>query len=528
MKSKERNKGLIDLFWSLMESMKSAVLLLIILTIVSLVGVLLPQFLPNGFTGSLPELYLSKYGSVVGGIFVFLGLDHVFTVWWYYLFLMLLCLNITVCSVKRLRVIVSMVRKVDFLDGEEKYRKQSNNRIIKLELPVEQAIGSVGEIFKRSGYRVSYSHTENQNNHLLYARRGALSHFGPFFTHISMVIIIIGAAIAYTLSFEHFQWLAPGEVIEIPNLSYIASPAYQLGVMSDRLAGAFGIQRKSSPLMIADRVVRESDWRRLPENLSVGKKFRVRLEKFDALFTSQGRPKAYLSTVTVLSPEDGDEELYSYSIKVNDPLIHQGVYFYQSSYSPGGGGAQWVDLSVVSSDSLNSRQYSLKVKPGANAIPLGTSGDSIRIERFVDSFKLGSDGQVTSQPGDDINPAAQVVITRGGEELSRSWVFKNFPEFSHRQQSLYSVTMGDYGKSYITGLTVRTHRSQIVIWIGFALMVAGVLLSFYVNHRQMWVMVKPEDSGSRVYLAGTSYKWKQPFLAEFKSLGEKIRKISRN
>ncbi len=264
MKSKERKKGLTDLFWSLMESMKFAVLLLIILTIVSLVGVLLPQFLPNGFTGSLPELYLSKYGSVVGGIFVFLGLDHVFTVWWYYLFLMLLCLNITVCSVKRLRMIVSMVRKVNFLDGEEKYRKQSNNRIIKLELPVEQAIGSVGEIFERSGYKVSYSHTENQNNHLLYARRGALSHFGPFFTHISMVIIIIGAAIAYMLSFEHFQWLAPGEVIEIPNLSYIASPAYQLEVMADRLAGAFGIQRTSSPLMIADRVVRKSDWRRLP------------------------------------------------------------------------------------------------------------------------------------------------------------------------------------------------------------------------------------------------------------------------
>ncbi len=254
----------------------------------------------------------------------------------------------------------------------------------------------------------------------------------------------------------------------------------------------------------------------------------MRLEKFDALFTSQGRPKAYLSMVTVLSPEEEEKELYSYSIKVNDPLIHEGVYFYQSSYSPGGGGAQWVDLSVVSSDSLNSRRYSLKVKPGANAIPIGTSGDSIRIERFVGSFKLGSDGQVTSQPGDDTNPAAQVVINRGGEELSRSWVFKNFPEFSHRRQSLYSVTMGDYGKSYITGLTVRTHRSQIVIWIGFALMVAGVLLSFYVNHRQMWVMVKPEDSGSRVYLAGTSYKWKQPFLAEFKSLGEKIRKISRS
>ena len=528
MKNKERGRGSTDLFWSLMNSMKSAVLLLIILTIVSLLGVLLPQFPPNGFTGTLPELYLSKYGSVVGGIFVFFGLNHVFTVWWYYLLLMLLCLNVTVCSVKRLRVIFSIVRRVDFLNGEEKYRKQGNNRIIKLELPVEQAAGSVGQILRRSGYEVSSSHDKNQNNHLLYARRGAFSHFGPFLTHISMVIIIVGAAVSYVLSFEHFQWLAPEDVIEIPSLSYMASPAYQWEVLAQRLAGAFGIQRNPSSLLAADRIVRRSDWRRLPEDLPVRRKFRVRLEKFDALFTPQGRPKAYLSTVTVLHPEDDDKELYSYLIKVNDPLIHEGVYFYQSSYAPGGGGAQWVDLSAVSSDSLDPRRYSLKLKPGADAVPLGASGDSIRIERFVGDFKLGSGGQVTSQPGEHNNPAVQVVITRGGRERSRNWVFKNFPNFSHSRQSLYTITMGDYGKSYMTGLTIRTHRSQIVIWIGFALMVAGVLLSFYVNHRQMWVMVRPENSGSRVYLAGASYKWKQPFVSEFKSLGEKIKKISVN
>jgi len=527
LKDKQNENGLAELFWSLMNSMKFAVHLLIILTVVSLLGVLLPQFPPNGFTGTLPELYLSKYGSVVGGLFVFLGLYHVFTVWWYYLLLMLLCLNITVCSVKRLGAIFSTVRRVDFLNGEEKYRKQSNNRVIRLGLAVEQAAGTVGQILRKSGYDVSFSSDKSQDARLLYARRGAFSHFGPFLTHISMVIIIIGAAVSYMLSFDHFQWLAPGEVIEVPNLSYMASPTYQLEVMAQRLAGAFGIEREPSSLTIADRVVRTSDWRRLPQDLSVGRKFHVKLEKFDALFTPQGRPKAYLSTVTVLGPEAGGEELYSYLIKVNDPLVHDGVYFYQSSYSPGGGGAQWVDLSVTSSDSLDPRQYSLKVKPGAGKVPLDASGDSIGIERFVGNFKLGSNGQVASQPGEDANPAAQVVVTRGGEEISRNWIFKNFPNFSHGRQSLYSVTMGDYGKSYMTGLTIRTHRSQIVIWIGFALMVAGVLLSFYVNHRQVWVMITPEGAGSRVCLAGTSYKWKQPFGSEFKSLGEKIKGIPR-
>jgi len=387
-------------------------------------------------------------------------------------------------------------------------------------------VASVGEILEESGYKVHLSHTQNKNSRLLYAKRGAISQFGPFLTHISMVIIILGAAISYMMSFEHFQWLAPGDVIQIPDLSYMASPAYQWEVITHRLAGAFGIKREPSPVMIADRVVRRSDWRRLPQDLSTGKSFGLRLEKFDAHFTPQGRPKAYLSTVTVLGPENGAEELYSYLIKVNDPLIHGGVYFYQSSYSPGGGSAQWVDLEVVFSDSLHPRRYSLKIKPGADAVPIGTSGDSIRIERFVGNFKLGNDGKVVSGPGDESNPAVQVAFNRNSGEFSRSWVFKNFPDFSHGGQSPYSVTMGDYGKSYLTGLTIRTHRSQIVIWIGFVLMVVGVLLSFYVNHRQLWVMVIPEGPASRICLAGASYKWKQPFLAEFKSLGDQIKKIS--
>ena len=246
-------------------------------------------------------------------------------------------------------------------------------------------------------------------------------------------------------------------------------------------------------------------------------RMKVRLEKFEAQFTSQGKPKAYLSTVTVLDSDNGDKELFSHLIKVNDPLVHRGVYFYQSSYSPGGG-AQSVTLVVTPTDTTGGAAKTMKVRPGGPAVALG-NGDSLRVEQFTGSFRIGESGKVSSGSGEDTNPAAQVVVTRGGEELSRSWVFKNFPNFSHQAGGPYRVTMPGYERGYLTGLTIRTHRSQIMIWIGFAMMVIGVLLSFYVNHRQLWVMVSPrEDGGSRALVAGVSYKWKEPFRQEFREL----------
>ncbi len=515
-------KSLADIIWELMDSMQFAVTLLIILTLVSLVGVLLPQFAPNGFMGSMQDLYISKYGGIVGNLLLIAGLDHVFTVWWYYLLLLLLCLNICVCSFRRLGGIIATIRRESYFDNEQKFREQKNNRSIKLGESLDQAVSRIGALLKKGGYKVS-SRKKDEQTTLLYAKRGALSHLGPFLTHISMVLIIVGAAISYMLSFEHFQWMGPNEVIEVPDLDYMASPSFQANLIVRRLAGVFGLETEMTPQLRTDRVIRNRDWRQLPDDLPMKKLMKVRLEKFEAHFTPQGKPKAYLSTVTVLDSNNDDKELFSHLIKVNDPLVHEGIYFYQSSYSQGGGGAQSVTLHIVAQDSSATEPVTVKVRPGGPSLAIGASGDSLRVEKFTGSFQIGEDGNVSNvSSNEDTNPAAQVVITSGGQEISKSWVFKNFPNFSHQAGGPYTVTMPGYEKSYLTGLTIRTHRSQSVIWLGFMLMVLGVMFSFYINHRQVWIMVTGREEGSRAWIAGISYKWKQPFRQEFKQLCDRV------
>lgn len=517
-KKQSKGNGALGAFWSLMDSMKFAVSLLILLTVVSIVGVLLPQYPPSGFTGTLEMLYIQKFGKVLGGLFIFIGLDHLFTVWWYYLLLALLCFNLLVCSFNRLGGIVRLSRRVHFLREEKSYRDQSNHRSFSLRLDPEKAASGAAELLRAEGYRVFEAPGDNEGERLVYARRGSLSPFGPFLTHISMVLVIVGAAVSYLLSFEHFQWMARGDTIRVPDMSYLASPAYQLDLIRSRIGKAFGLGEVHSHLLHTDRSVRDSDWRDLPAELSLNTVFRVHLDRFEARFTPQGKPKAYLSTVTVTDEAESGGKPFSHVIKVNDPLIHRGVYFYQSSYAPGGGSAEWVDLTVSPSDSAaGSEVYSLRLRPGGESAPIGSSGDSIRVNRFVGNFQMNAEGRVDGGGGgEDRNPAVEVMVTRDGREVMRSWIFKNFPNFSHREDLPWTVIMGDYEKEFITGLSIRTHRSQNLIWFGFALMVLGVMLSFYFNHREFWVLARPvRDGEAKVLTAGLSYKWKQPFIGEF-------------
>ncbi len=179
-------------------------------------------------------------------------------------------------------------------------------------------------------------------------------------------------------------------------------------------------------------------------------------------------------------------------------------------------------------DKNDRQRYNLKLGINQPPVPLGNSGDSVSIARFTGTFRRDKEGRVLDLPGEDRNPAVLAVISGGGKEIMRNWTFKKFPGFSHRKDDRYSITMGDYEKGFITGLTIRTHRSQMVIWMGFAMLVLGVLLSFYVNHRQMWAMLLPgsKEGKSRVHLAGMSYKWKQPFMDEFKGFVEKVKALS--
>ena len=84
-------------FFTVLGSLKTGILLLVLITACSLVGVIIPQ-------GLEPERYIHKWGSVPGALLVSAGLDTIFTTVWYYILLGVFSLNVLLCTVTRIRV----------------------------------------------------------------------------------------------------------------------------------------------------------------------------------------------------------------------------------------------------------------------------------------------------------------------------------------------------------------------------------------------------------------------------------------
>lgn len=73
-----------------------------------------------------------------------------------------------------------------------------------------------------------------------------------------------------------------------------------------------------------------------------------------------------------------------------------------------------------------------------------------------------------------------------------------------------------------TGLQITRAPGTIVVYTGFALLIAGVFLLFYVGHRRLWALVIPRERYTELLVAGVSQRQADGFRKEFEELGGRI------
>ena len=87
---------------SFLRSMRFGILLLALIAVCSVVGSVIPQ-------EHEAMWYVQNYEGAYAPI-LRLGLDHIFTSWYFITILVMLCLNLTLCSITRIRSVVSASR----------------------------------------------------------------------------------------------------------------------------------------------------------------------------------------------------------------------------------------------------------------------------------------------------------------------------------------------------------------------------------------------------------------------------------
>ncbi len=280
MSDGKRVESPMDKVWAFFTSLKLAIFVIIILAVASIIGTIIEQNQPL-------EKYRQFYSDGTIRLFESLNLFDMYHSWWFLLLLVLFTVNLSCCTIERLPRVVKVVRnpKTTLDENLEKalghvdrWKKKGN-----LEQAAEAFRAALGKTFAKP--RVA----ENSGTLHLYAEKGVVSRFGVYVTHLSIVIIFLGAIIGNVLGFKGFANIVEGES------------------------------------------VRTIPTRGGTNHVDLG--FEVRCNKFWVDFYPSGQPKEYASDLSVI--ENGREVLRK-KIVVNDPLQYKGIWFYQSSYGPAG------------------------------------------------------------------------------------------------------------------------------------------------------------------------------------------------
>jgi cytochrome c biogenesis protein len=264
--------------------MKTGLYLLVAVSIASALGTLYPQ------------------GQVQNGWKRFLQLGDVYHSWWYIALLSLLAFNLVACNISRIKPMInSLFRYQQFLDAKQ-VMKFKLNHSLHLSGDLERVRNQVIGTLSGQGYQV-WSET-GEDSVKIGAQKGRFYTLGSFITHLSFVIILLGALYGGLFGYKGYINATVGSTFSLNQIP---------GITISRITNDFAI----------------------------------RVDKFWLERYPNGTPSGYFSRLTIL---EGDKAVKTATIAVNQPLEYRGVKFYQTSYG------QLARIEVFTSDGSKSRQ----------------------------------------------------------------------------------------------------------------------------------------------------------------------------
>jgi cytochrome c biogenesis protein len=445
-------------------SIQTGIILLILVVIASVAGTLILQR-PITEPAELARAYRPETLQWLDR----LGLTDVFHSWWFLTLMTLLALNIVLASLDRWPEVWRYFARP--------YRKPERHFMAALPLQEEIVIPDTvtgmraAQIaFKRVGLRPKKIGQDSDLS--LYAERYRFARLAAYVVHASLLLILAGGIVDGLWGYRGFVVLTMnGSVNEIE--------------------------------------MRDGGKKALP--------FTLRCDGAGQENYPDGSPRRWWSKLAVV--ENG-AEVKRKEIEVNEPLVHRGLRFYQSSYGQSGEVGS-IQVRVSKKDNAGAPQ-DLTLGLGETR-PLDASS-AVTFARFLPDFVVRG-REVESRSNELNNPAILLLVKSGSAEPAKVWLFPRFPDFSHPTAAAYSFEFRDMQMGYYTGLQVSYEPGQWAVWGGCLLMALGLAMAFYFVHLRAWAVPVSDGRGRLVLWVGASASKNRDELEErFRRLVSEIRR----
>lgn len=279
----EQLRALFRRFVRIIADLRLAILLLLAIALFSVSGTVIEQ-------GESIDFYRANYpedpalfGFLSWKVILAVGLNHVYSTWWFLALLIVFGSSLTACTFTRQFPALKAARNWQFYQQPRQFEK--------LALSAELDAGSLNSLLpllQQKGYKVF------AEDDALYARKGIIGRIGPIVVHAAMLIILAGAIWGTFTGFFAQEMVPSGDTFQIKNI-------FEAGPLA-------------SPKI-------PKDWA-------------VRVNRFWIDYTPEGNVDQFYSDLSVI--DDRGQELKRKTIFVNEPLRYRGVTLYQTSWGIAG------------------------------------------------------------------------------------------------------------------------------------------------------------------------------------------------
>lgn len=449
--------------WQILSSIKTGVILLIAVVIISAAGTLILQR-PVTDADEMQRAYTPQVLRFLDAT----GLADVFHAWWFLLLLALVSLSIVAASIDRFPKAWRFVaRPYKSTDEHFRHALATQGRLA-IEDP-DKALQTAERAMRKMGWNPQRVAAKDQVS--LYAERHLVSEFAVYIVHASLLLIFLGGIVDGLFGWRGFVTLTRGE-------------------LSRQVA------------------LHDGSTRQLP--------FAIRCDGAGQENYADGTPKRWWSKLTVV---DQGQDISRKEIAVNDPLVYGGVRVYQASY----GSTGKLDKLLLQASPVSGRENPKDIELAADQPVTLDADTTVRLAEFIPDYVV-SDGQVYTRSVQVENPAAHLIVEskKSGKRVN-FWI-PAIPGFEENSQSPYRFEARDLKLAYYTGLEVSHEPGQWAVWAGVVLMGLGLALVFYLVHTRLWAVVVRDSGGQAVlWVGGTANRNKDVFEERFGKLLEAIR-----
>jgi len=195
-------------FLKLFTDLKFSIFLLALIALVSSLGSVIEQeesidFYQQNYPNNQPI-----YGFVTSDFLLFLGLDHIYSTWWFFSLLFSFAVSLITCTITR--------QFPFFLNSKDYFFKKERNSFSQLPFFVKLK----NFFYLKESILVKIQQMNfyfYQKGNLIYGYKGLIGRISPILVHLSLLIILAGSSLGAVYNFKAQEILPKGELFHVQN-----------------------------------------------------------------------------------------------------------------------------------------------------------------------------------------------------------------------------------------------------------------------------------------------------------------------